>query len=96
MMMTKVEIEVPEAMTPYIVEADRQSTLRRNALLLYPLVYDRKMSHGRAAEILGIHKLDLIELMPSLRRPAHLLRNTRNLNSLLSHGQLQRVSIAAI
>ena len=62
MMMTKVEIEVPEAMTPYIVEADRQSTLRRNALLLYPLVYDRKMSHGRAAEILGIHKLDLIDL----------------------------------
>ena len=62
MTMTKVEIEVPEAMTPYIVEADRQSTLRRNALLLYPLVYDRKMSHGRAAEILGIHKLDLIDL----------------------------------
>ena len=62
MMMTKVEIEVPAAMTPYIVEADRQSTLRRNALLLYPLVYDRKMSHGRAAEILGIHKLDLIDL----------------------------------
>ena len=62
MMMTKVEIEVPEAMTPYIVETDRQSTLRRNALLLYPLVYDRKMSHGRAAEILGIHKLDLIDL----------------------------------
>ena len=62
MTMTKVEIEVPEAMTPYIVEVDRQSTLRRNALLLYPLVYDRKMSHGRAAEILGIHKLDLIDL----------------------------------
>ena len=62
MTMTEVEIEVPEAMTPYIVAADHKSTLRRNALLLYPLVFDRKISHGRAAEILGIHKLDLIDL----------------------------------
>ena len=38
------------------------SALRRNALLLYPMIWEGKMSHGRAAEILGVKKLDLIDL----------------------------------
>ncbi len=31
-------------------------------LILYPYIRKRKISHGRAAEILGIHKLDLIDI----------------------------------
>lgn len=36
--------------------------LKRNAMLLYPYIQDGTISHGKAAEILGIHKLDLIVL----------------------------------
>ena len=59
---TTVEIQVPEAMKPYIVNQNGDAVLQRNALLLYPYVRDKQISHGRAAEILGIHKLDLIEI----------------------------------
>ena len=63
---TTVEIKVPEAMEPYIVNDSENDTLQRNALLLYPYILKRKISHGRAAEILGLHKLDLIELYGEL------------------------------
>ena len=39
--------------------------LRRNALLLYPIIKNETISHGRAAEILGISKWELIELYGS-------------------------------
>ena len=51
MTMTKVEIEIPKAMTPYLTVSPGDSALRRNALLLYPMIWEGKMSHGRAAEI---------------------------------------------
>jgi hypothetical protein len=38
----------------------------RNALLLYPYILNRKISHGKAAEILGIHKLELVDLYGKL------------------------------
>ncbi|MFR8171891.1 MAG: UPF0175 family protein [Marvinbryantia sp.] len=59
---TTVEIQVPEAMKPYVADRTEEATLERNALLLYPYILKRTISHGRAAEILGIHKLDLIDL----------------------------------
>lgn len=39
-----------------------EDELQRNALLLYPYVLQKKISNGRAAEILEISKLDLIDL----------------------------------
>lgn len=59
---TTVEIHIPEAMKPYITENNAEDELQRNALLLYPYVLQKKISNGRAAEILGISKLDLIDL----------------------------------
>lgn len=61
---TTVEIQISEEMEQYVVikNADDNDILRRNALLLYPYVLNKKISHGRAAEILGIRKLDLIDL----------------------------------
>ena len=47
--MAFVNIEIPEE-------------LERNAMMLYPYVHDGIISHGRAAEILGIFKTDLIVL----------------------------------
>ncbi len=63
---TTVEIRIPEAMKPFIVQDDSKEALLRNALLLYPFIKDKKISHGKAAEILGIHKLELIDMYGEL------------------------------
>ena len=44
---------------------NKSDELRRNALLLYPFIKNETISHGRAAEILGISKWELIELYGS-------------------------------
>ena len=55
-----IEITVPESMTPYLNSFDQEQVFARNAMLLYPFIRDLTISHGRAAEILGVHKTDLI------------------------------------
>lgn len=54
MLYTTIEIHIPEAMKPYVTEKNAEDELQRNALLLYPYVLQKKISNGRAAEILGI------------------------------------------
>lgn len=51
----------------YVVESGED--LKRNALLLYPYIHNNVISHGRAAEILGIKKLDLIDLYDEMGFP---------------------------
>lgn len=63
MTFTEVTIKVPEGMTMYLHPKNPQAELQRNALLLYPYINDKTISHGKAAEILGIPKYDLIELI---------------------------------
>ncbi len=62
MEMKKVEITVPEEMLPFMLLTDDEAQLKRNAMLLYPYIQDCTISYGKAAEILGVHKLDLISL----------------------------------
>lgn len=69
MTMTKVEIDVPEAIVPYTVPKDQEAQITRNAMLLYPYIKTGIMSHGRAAEMLGLHKIDLITLYGKLGLP---------------------------
>ena len=69
MEMKKVEISVPEAMMPFVLLADDEIQLRQNAMLLYPYIQGSTISHGKAAEILGVHKLDLITLYGMLGLP---------------------------
>lgn len=57
-----VNIKVPEGMIRYLRPRNPRAELERKALLLYPYISDRTISHGKAAEILGIPKYDLIEL----------------------------------
>ena len=64
-----VEIKIPEEMKPFVEEDGSEDILLRNALLLYPYIINRKISHGRAAEILGIRKLELIEMYGKLGFP---------------------------
>ena len=61
MEMTSVKMEIPVAMKPYISTKPDEILVQR-ALLLYPYIKNLTISHGRAAEILGISKLQLIDL----------------------------------
>jgi predicted HTH domain antitoxin len=62
MEMTMIEINVPKDIIPYVLTKDEDVLLKRNALLLYPYIENSAISHGKAAELLGMHKLDLINL----------------------------------
>ena len=63
---TTVPITIPESMAPYMEDLDSEQTFKRNAMMLYPLIRDLTISHGRAAEILGVHKTDLIEFYDAM------------------------------
>lgn len=56
MTLTKVEIDVPEEIVPYTVLKDKDAQITRNAMLVYPYIKKGVMSHGKAAEMLGIQK----------------------------------------
>ena len=69
MVMTKVEFDVPEDIVPYTVPEDTEAQLVRNAMLVYPYIKNGVISHGKAAEMLGIFKIDLIMLYGKLGLP---------------------------
>ncbi len=69
MTMTKVEIDVPEEIVPYTVLKDQEAQITRNAMLLYPYIKNGVMSHGKAAEMLGLRKAELITLYGKLGLP---------------------------
>ncbi|MCQ2109540.1 MAG: UPF0175 family protein [Bacteroidales bacterium] len=61
MEMTTVQLQVPVAMEPYIT-SESGDGLVQLAMMLHPFIKNLTISHGRAAEILGITKWELIEL----------------------------------
>ena len=69
MTMISVPITIPQDMAPYVAEGDQKADFERNAMMLYPLIQNMTISHGRAAEILGVYKLDLIEFYNSMGIP---------------------------
>ena len=58
----RVEIDIPEEIVQYTVVLDEEALIKRNAMLVYPYIQDGTISHGKAAEMLGIGKFDLIVL----------------------------------
>lgn len=69
MELESIEIFVPKEMKTFLLNENSSDKLRRNALILYPYIKDLTISHGRAAEILGIPKWDLIELYGDMGLP---------------------------
>ena len=69
MEMAKIEISVPKDMVPLIKTSDISEAMKINAMMLYPRIKDLTISHGRAAEILGVNKIDLIEFYGSMGIP---------------------------
>ena len=61
--------KVMEDMSTYLNDVDYEQAFERNAMLLYPFIRNLTISHGRAAEILGVHKTDLIEFYDSMGIP---------------------------
>ena len=64
-----VQITVPEGFVPYLDDTERDVSFERNAMMLYPYIQRGIVSHGRAAEILGVRKWDLIEYYNGLGIP---------------------------
>ena len=64
-----IQIDVPEDMKSYLDNEDQELEFQRYAMFLYPFIRNMTISHGRAAEILGVHKTDLIEFYDSMGIP---------------------------
>ena len=60
--MAVVSMEIPDEMVEFAMPSNKDEQLRINAMILYPYIRQGMISHGRAAEILGIFKIDLITL----------------------------------
>lgn len=69
MALTETMIKVPEQMVSYINPNTKQNELERNAMIMYPYVRSGIVSHGKAAQIIGIKKWDLITLYDKLGFP---------------------------
>lgn len=69
MTMTSVSIKIPDTIIEYAAVEDENAMLTRNAMILFPYIQKEVISHGRAAELLGIHKMDLIALYSNLGLP---------------------------
>ena len=69
MTMQAVSITVPNTIAEYAAPKDENAILIRNAMILYPYIKNEIISHGKAAQLLGIHKLDLIALYSMLGIP---------------------------
>ncbi len=67
--MTTVSFDVPSELAKLLESKSSQSCFERNAMLILPFIRDMTISHGRAAEILGVHKLDLIAFYGKLGLP---------------------------
>ena len=67
--MTTISIDVPSELARLMASAPSQDRFERDAMLLYPFIQNMTISHGRAAEILGVPKLDLIAFYGKLGLP---------------------------
>lgn len=63
----KVEIEVPEPLLPYINQKEFKA--QQIALLLYPYISHGDISNGKAAELLGISKTELLDMFGEMEIP---------------------------
>ena len=66
---TTITIDIPMAFSEYMKNADKNTKLLQTALLVYPYIRQGDISYGKAAEVLGLNKLDLIALYSSVGSP---------------------------
>ena len=59
--MVNINMTVPKELALWLNNTDESKIFERNAMMIYPYVKDMVISYGRAAEILGISKTELID-----------------------------------
>ena len=67
--MAVVSMEMPDEMITYALPSNKEDQLKINAMILYPYIQQGTISHGKAAEILGIFKMDLITIYGNMGLP---------------------------
>ena len=63
----KFEIEIPASLVPYLKQDEFKT--QQTALLLYPYIANGDISNGKAAEILGMSKTDLLDMFGKMGIP---------------------------
>lgn len=69
MEMITVPISIPKDMASYLNFEEKNLSFEQSAMLLYPLIRNCVISHGRSAEILGVEKWSLIGLYDKMGIP---------------------------
>lgn len=69
MNLVEYKLKVPGELLIFLEKSDKRIEMQRNALLLYPYIHNQTISHGRAAEMLGMNKYDLIRIYEDLGLP---------------------------
>jgi len=64
--MKQVSFDVPAQIVQFVMVNDDRSEQIRDAMMVYPYIKNGTISHGKAAEMLGMNKLDLISLYSSM------------------------------
>ncbi|MBQ7167694.1 MAG: UPF0175 family protein [Treponema sp.] len=62
---TEIKITIPKDAACYINPDD----IRTKALLFYPAISDMKLSRGRVAELLGIGRLEMLDMLADMDIP---------------------------
>ena len=91
--MINVQIDIPEALAPFVNPKDEREQLLRNAMIIFPFIQDETISYGRAAEILNLNKIDLIQLYASLGFPYFHLTNEELQEDLQNIKSVMRRSV---
>ena len=63
----KFELEIPATLVPYMKHDEFKS--KQTALLLYPYIANGDISNGKAAELLGISKTELLDMLGEMGIP---------------------------
>ncbi len=63
------ELKIPNEMKRFLKNSDKKVELQKKALLLYPYIHNQTISHGKAAELLGMNKYELIGIYEDLGIP---------------------------
>ncbi len=64
-----IPVAMPKDMVSYLDVEKNGLSFEQSAMLLYPLIQNCVISHGRAAEILGVRKWTLIEFYDKMGIP---------------------------
>lgn len=64
----KIELELPEEILEYLAKQDIEKSIKK--LIVLDLLREHKISQGKASELLGINRWELLKLMELYSIPA--------------------------